>query len=139
MTAVMHRLHRKLDRDRQYPLPPREIIGSVLPEIVDEPATGATLAAHFTYGALSGAALSMIDRKPTVGSGVAGGLAIWLASYMGWIPAFNILKPATRHPSSRNALMIFAHVVWGSAFAIAQRDLMDSRSAFSDGPLKDAA
>jgi hypothetical protein len=33
---------------------------------------------------------------------------------MGWLPALGILQPATKHPAQRNALMIVAHLVWGS-------------------------
>jgi len=138
MTAVMHRMHRRLNRRERYPLPPREIVGSVVPQLAAAAGTNATLVAHFAYGALTGAALSTIMREPTVGGGVAGGLSIWLVSYLWWIPAFGILTPAYRHPASRNALMNFAHVVWGAAYAITQRDLMKSRSAFSHGTLNDA-
>ena len=137
MTAVMHRVHRRLDGEDRYPLPPREIVGSVAPPLRKEAATSTTLAAHFAYGALSGAALAAVMRKPTLGGGVAGGLSIWLASYLGWIPAFGILKPAIDHPAPRNALMNLAHIVWGAAYAIAQRDLLNSGSAFGDGLLKD--
>jgi uncharacterized membrane protein YagU involved in acid resistance len=49
-------------------------------------------------------------------------LLVWLVSYLGWIPAANILPPATDQPKRRNALMIAAHVVWGvslgSVFAL---------------------
>ncbi len=138
MTAVMQRMYRSLDRKERYPLPPREILGSVVPPLARGPATNTTLVAHFAYGAVSGAALSTVIRNPTTARGVAGGLSVWLASYLGWVPAFGILKPASRHPASRNALMIFAHVVWGAAYAITQRDLMKSGPAFADGPLKDA-
>ncbi|ASP86732.1 hypothetical protein CDO26_19225 (plasmid) [Sinorhizobium meliloti] len=37
-------------------------------------------------------------------NGPAYGLAIWAASYLGWIPAAGILTPATKHPMSRNLL-----------------------------------
>lgn len=137
MTAAMHRLHRRLGRRNRYPLPPREIVGAAIPGLPGVPATDATLVAHFAYGAASGALLAAVARKPTIGEGMAGGLAIWVASYMGWIPAFGILKPANRHPGDRNALMAFVHLIWGSAFAIAHRDLLESRSAFDRGLLKD--
>lgn len=139
MTALMHRGHRKLASKDRYPLPPREIVGSVAPALDREAATNMTLVAHFAYGGLCGAALASIIRKPTVGDGILGGLSVWLASYLGWIPAFGILKPATGHPRSRNGLMTVAHVVWGTAFAITQRDLLKSQSAFAEGSLKDAA
>ena len=139
MTAVMYRMHRRLGRKKRYPLPPREIVETVAPAVEGEPATSTTLVAHFAYGALSGAALASIDRKPTIRSGIAGGIGVWAASYFGWIPAFGILKPASRHPGDRNKLMILAHVMWGGAFALTQRNLLKSRRAFDEGPLKDVA
>ena len=138
MTAVMHRMHRRLGRRKRYPLPPREIVETVAPAIEGEAAKSTTLAAHFAYGALSGAALAAIDRKPTIKSGIAGGIGVWAASYFGWIPALGILKPASRHPGERNKLMILAHIMWGSAFALTQRNLLNSRKAFGEGPLKDS-
>ena len=139
MTAVMYRMHRNLGRKKRYPLPPREIVETVAPVLEGEPAKSTTLAAHFAYGALSGAALASIDRKPTITSGIAGGVGVWAASYFGWIPAAGILKPASRHPGNRNKLMILAHVMWGSAFALTQRNLLKSRAAFGEGSLKDSA
>lgn len=139
MTLVMHRMHRRLGRKKRYPLPPREIVETVAPALEGEPARSTTLAAHFAYGALSGAALAAIDPKPTIKSGIAGGIGVWAASYFGWIPAFGILKPASRHPGDRNKLMILAHIMWGTAFALTQRNLLKSRAAFGEGPLKDAA
>ena len=139
MTAVMRRLHRKLKKKQQYPLPPREIVGAVAPGADDASATDSTLVAHFAYGALSGAALAAVIERPSVVRGMSGGVVVWLASYLGWIPAAGILKPATRHPARRNALMLVAHLVWGSAYAVAQRELIKSRTAFDDGPLKDVA
>ena len=138
MTAVMHRLHRGLAAKDRYPLPPREIVSSIVPQIEDGTATSATLLAHYLYGASSGAALALVVPTPTIARGIAGGLAIWLVSYIGWIPVFGILKPANQHPITRNALMTVAHVVWGAAYALADRDLMRSTSAFGGGPLKDA-
>ena len=138
MTAVMHRLHRGLGGKDRYPLPPREIVSSIAPQIEDDRATSITLLAHYLYGASSGAALALVIPKPTIAGGITGGLAIWLVSYMGWIPVFGIMKPANQHPITRNALMTVAHVVWGAAYALADRDLMRSRSAFGRGPLKDA-
>jgi putative membrane protein len=35
-------------------------------------------------------------------------------SYLGLLPALGILRPATEHPERRNALMIVAHLIWGS-------------------------
>jgi hypothetical protein len=55
------------------------------------------------------------------------GVAVWVASYLGWIPVVGILKPATLHPKRRNALMLVAHLVWGASTSLAMRELMLAR------------
>ena len=72
-------------------------------------------------------------------SGPASGVAVWLASYMGWIPAVGILEPAPRHPVRRNGLMIGAHLVWGWWTAAAMRELALARETMlGPGPDRDA-
>ncbi len=137
MTAAMNRLHRRLDKEDRYPLPPREIVGSVAPGLPEDRARDASVVAHFAYGALCGAAIAAVERRPSQPSGIAAGVGIWLASYLGWIPAMKIFNPADDHPAPRNAAMILAHVAWGSAYALAQAELLKSDAIFKDGPLKD--
>jgi uncharacterized membrane protein YagU involved in acid resistance len=79
------------------------------------------LLAHFGYGAATGALyapLARALRPPAVPGGVAFGLAVWGASYLGLLPALGILRPATEHPPRRTALMIAAHVVWGAVLGL---------------------
>jgi ribosomal protein S12 methylthiotransferase accessory factor YcaO len=78
--------------------------------------------------------------NPRIGrlGGAAAGGAVWLGSYMGWIPAFGVLKPATKHPLRRDAVMLGAHFAWGWATAEAMRELADARATiFADGPEPD--
>ena len=137
MTSAMRRLHGQLPAKERYPLTPREIVDATL----DPPAAAApdlTLAAHFLYGAGCGALIAA--AHPRIGrlGGAAAGGAVWLTSYMGWIPAFGILKPATKHPLRRDAVMLTAHFVWGWTTAEAMRELISARGAiFHDGPDKD--
>ena len=139
MTSAMRRLHRQLPAKERYPLTPREIIDAT----VAPPAPVApdlTLAAHFAYGAGCGALLAAASVRPGRLAGAAAGGAVWLGSYMGWIPAFGILKPATQHPLRRDAVMLGAHFVWGWATAEAMRELADARATiFADGPDEDVA
>jgi uncharacterized membrane protein YagU involved in acid resistance len=46
------------------------------------------------------------------------GVGVWAASYLGWLPAAGILRPATREPAGRNAMMIASHAVWGASLAV---------------------
>jgi uncharacterized membrane protein YagU involved in acid resistance len=137
MTAAMRRLHRKLPAKERYPLPPREIVDAAL----DPPSLMApdlTLALHFAYGAGCGALLAAASpRLGRITGAVAGG-GIWLASYMGWIPALGVLGPATGHPLRRNAAMIAAHFAWGWSTAEGIRELGEARATiFADGPEPD--
>jgi uncharacterized membrane protein YagU involved in acid resistance len=139
MTAAMRRLHRRLPAKERYPLTPREIVDSAL----GPPASAApdiTLVAHFAYGAGCGALLGAANPRIGRIGGMAAGGAVWLTSYMGWIPAFSILKPATEHPLRRDAVMLGAHFVWGWAAAEAMRELAAARATiFADGPEPDRA
>jgi uncharacterized membrane protein YagU involved in acid resistance len=143
MTAAMRRLHRRLPAKERYPLTPREIVDSGAKQIglklPSEAAKDLTAAAHFAYGAATGAMLAAMNPDPKKRTGAAYGAAIWLASYMGWIPAVGNLKPATRHPPRRNFLMIGVHLIWGAATAAAIRELRAARETIlADGPDKDA-
>ena len=129
MTLAMKLMHEQLPREEQYPLPPRQVTEGVaekagVNEHLDEKGReAATWASHFAYGAACGAlygALSgeAMDERPLL-AGAGFGVAVWAASYLGWLPAAGILSPATEHPARRNALMIAAHLVWGATAAAA--------------------
>lgn len=144
MTAAMRQLHRRLPPEERYPLPPRELTERIMPEearrVAGESGVAeATVAAHFGYGAAAGAFLPLVSRRPSIATGGAYGVVVWLLSYLGWIPGFRILKPATDHPFRRNLLMIVVHLVWGTSLAIAHRELRRAeKEIFAAGPHRDA-
>lgn len=124
MTLAMEVMHRRLPPREQYSLPPREITDEVAEktgieqELTEAERQWLTWVSHFGYGAAIGALYAPLAYRckfnPLLG-GVTYGLAVWAGSYLGWLPAANILRSATEHPPRRNALMITAHVVWGAA------------------------
>jgi uncharacterized membrane protein YagU involved in acid resistance len=127
MSAAMAAMHALLPKREQYPLPPKEITTSIgakagVAEDLDEAELGAiSLAAHFGYGAMTGAVYAPLSQKlPLSGTsgGIGYGLFVWAGSYLGLLPAMGILAPATEHPARRNALMIAAHVIWGAALGM---------------------
>jgi hypothetical protein len=138
MTSAMRRLHRMLPAKERYPLPPREITERVLAPSAGT-AADLSLVAHFAYGAGCGALLAAANpRIGRFGGALAGG-GVWLASYMGWIPAFGVLKPATGHPLRRDLAMLGAHFAWGWSAAEAMRELGAARATiFAAGPARDA-
>ena len=137
MTAAMRRLHAKLPARERYPLTPREITDSI---VAPPPALAPdlTLAAHFAYGAACGALIAAASPRIGRFGGATAGAGVWLASYMGWIPALSVLKPATGHPLRRNLVMISAHFAWGWSTAEGIRELGKARATiFADGPNRD--
>lgn len=144
MTAAMHRLHRRLPEGQRYPLTPRELIDSSAAatgtELTDEGARDLTLLAHFLYGAGSGAVVAAVTPRPSVPLGAASGALMWATSYLAWIPAMGLLKPATEHPLRRDALMIAVHLVWGGATAIGINEMMRARETIlRGGPDRDVS
>lgn len=145
MTLAKERLFPLLDEAEQYPLPPREITQDVVERVGAGPPsvtalTTGTIASHLAFGvaaALLFTALGLHRRRP-VAAGAAYGLGVWAISYLGWLPLFGILIPATHHPRRRNALMIAVHLVWGSATGYAAWTIRRSRSLYGGrGPLPD--
>ena len=94
--------------------------------------------AHFGYGAATGAAFAAATGSRDPAAGAAYGVLVWAGSYLGWIPAAGILRPAWEHPARRNLLMIAVHLVWGASMALTLRELEKaSAGAFAAGDLGD--
>jgi len=73
---------------------------------------------HLGFGAAAGGLFALLHgrlRLPIALAlqGMAYGLAVWLVSYMGWIPAFGLMPAATRDEPRRPVVMVFAHGVYG--------------------------
>ena len=146
MTVAASAMFRSLPERERYPLPPRELTEQVAASVgfrerMSEPsAQAATLVSHFGFGMAVGclyATLFPRRRLPPVLTGIGYGLAVWTVSYLGWIPAMRLLRPATQHPAHRNELMLAAHVVWGSVLGLAADRLSHSLAPIADGPLRD--
>ncbi|WP_084963525.1 DUF6789 family protein [Thermoactinospora rubra] len=104
--------------------PPRRIVRRVWGRTGEKPLAAA---AHLGFGSAGGALLSAVTRGRGVPApvGAAYGLAIWLASYQGWVPAIGAMPPAHRDRPGRQAVMIAAHIVYGIVLA---RSLRRDRS-----------
>lgn len=138
MTLAMKLMHEQLPRAEQYPLPPRQVTeglaekAGVNEHLDEEEREAATWVSHFAFGAACGALYGAVsgeglDKHPVL-AGVGFGAAVWAGSYLGWLPAFGIISPATEHPARRNALMIAAHAVWGAGVGVAVERLSDDRA-----------
>jgi putative membrane protein len=124
MSAVMLGIHRLLPPHERYALPPEQITHELLTSARnsffsdDQERKRLTIPLHFAFGAAAGAvygvlsALMPLRRRPSL-TGVVFGWLVWLSAYLGFLPAMDILPPATEHPARRNILMIVAHTVWG--------------------------
>jgi uncharacterized membrane protein YagU involved in acid resistance len=125
MTLAMKAMHEQLPAEERYPLPPRLLVenaaeaAGVEDKLKEKDEQSLTLVSHFAYGSAAGAvynaSMNALDVRPNAMNGVAYGLGVWTASYLGLLPALGLLAPATEHPARRNAVMIAAHVVWGAS------------------------
>lgn len=137
MTAAMLGMQQLLPKPEQYPLPPRRIVARLtrwlgirrdLDKVSLDALTGV---AHFGYGTSMGALYGPVGLAlpvPGLVSGIGWGLAVWAASYLGLLPALNILSSALHHPPKRDALMIAAHVVWGATLGIVSERVARQRT-----------
>jgi hypothetical protein len=122
----MGRLTRDLPEPDRFELPPAELTSEAgLPH-----GPASTLLAHFLYGGLAGAVFGLQARR-SAAAGATFGVGVWLASYLGWVPAVDLLAPATRHPVRRTGLMLIAHVVWGASLAASLREIERAEPAFT--------
>ena len=139
MTLVMEVLHRQLPRHERHALPPRTITMRVARRtgqhhrLDQDQRLGATLAAHFAYGAAAGGLYAPIAQSlhlPAVPGGIGFGLLVWLVSYLGWLPAVGLFPPPAEESPRRSAVMIAAHMVWGAALGA----LLQTASRGSENP-----
>jgi len=98
-----------------------------------------TLVTHFGFGAAAGTLYvplaSRMSSLPSVLRGMGFGVAVWLVSYMGWLPAFGLFGPATKDTGRRTALMIAAHLVWGASLGLLVDGTEGSKAANRNEPL----
>ena len=102
--------------------PPEAITKEAVGELTGVEPGGATsdaLAslAHLGFGAASGALFAALPRPqqvPAPAAGAAFALAIWAGSYRGWVPRFGALPHADYDRNDRVAVMVGAHVLFGT-------------------------
>lgn len=112
--------------------PPRRITDRLLEGVglghLDRRAKDAiAVASHMAYGIGFGALFGLARRRlpervPPAAAGALAGLAVWVASYEGWVPALGLMPPPERDRPGRPTSMVVAHLVYGAvAGAVAQR------------------
>lgn len=137
MSIAMLAMYRMLPRRERYPLPPHLITEEVAEradqdELADSEAgiAIATGISHFGYGVAAAALYPLtFDRLPLPAAlkGMLFGVVVWAASYLGWLPALDILPPATEQPPRRTLLMIVAHFIYGAVTGMAFETLRGER------------
>jgi len=137
MSVAMEVMNRELPVRRKEPFPPRLITrrmarrAGVERELDEGEHRAVAWVSHFGYGGAMGAVYGLVDERVRarlpravrgmppvvldVAQGVAFGLGVWAASYLGWLPAAGIMKPATRQGPATNAVIVASHVVYGAA------------------------
>ena len=133
MTMVMAVLHRMLPGHEQHPLPPYEITRRASNEdkadhqagdVQDQ--VGLAIISHFSFGAGAGAVFSLLADVIPLSSPAAGavyGMLVWGVNYLGLLPATGLYRAPDYEPVRRHAMMILAHLVWGSVLGLLFRQL----------------
>jgi len=145
MSAAMFAMYRLLPRHERYPLPPHLITEEVAEradqdELADSETGTAVVTgiSHFGYGAAAGALYPLTFGRlplPAALKGVIFGVAVWAGSYLGWLPALDILPPATEQPPRRTLLMIVAHFIYGAVTGLAFETLRGERTETAEPSL----
>jgi uncharacterized membrane protein YagU involved in acid resistance len=126
MTLAMEGMRQRLPWYERYALPPRLITASLSwktgahRHLTTDQEAELAWCAHYLFGSSMGAVYSLITPHPTSHRFVRGALfggCVWALSYQGWLPALDILPPATWHPTRRVMLMVVAHLIWGVALS----------------------
>lgn len=127
MTLAMKAIQAQLPWWERHPSPPRSVTEGIADrlgvrrQLDRDDRIALTGLSHFAFGAAAGAAYAPLARSVGGHPALTGNLyalAVWGVSYQGWIPAASLLPPATEQSAGRNAMMIVAHLVWGSALGL---------------------
>ena len=130
MTLALRRvLPRLLPRHAARPFLPELVVGGMERKLTGRRRLPpharrvATMPAHYAYGAAAGLAYGLLRagaaRVPPAALGSVWGLAVWAASYQGWLPAAGITPATTDRPPAERVTPIAAHLVFGLATAYA--------------------
>lgn len=97
--------------------PPKKLTRRILTLLGQRPSRptlhAATALAHLGYGAAAGMLYATFPRNIRAGS--LFGVALWAASYAGWIPKLGLMRSPSNDRPGRPTAMIAAHVTFGSA------------------------
>jgi uncharacterized membrane protein YagU involved in acid resistance len=124
MTVFWEVMHERLPGEPPRPLPPREVAealavkAGVSRQMSETQMEWLALAAHFGYGAVTGAIFGAIaPHRPSaaVPTGMLFGLGVWTASYLGWMPATGVRHSPKYDLPARTGLIMASHIVWGAA------------------------
>ena len=105
-------------------LPPKEITDELVESLGIDPGehtrTALAVANHIAMGATTGALFGLVQppmsRGKSMLAGAAYGLAVWFASYEGWVPhVLGAMRRAHRDRWDRQAYLVAAHVAFGAA------------------------
>src|SRR3569623_1049803 len=118
-------------------LPPKESTDELVESLGIDPGehtrTALTVANHIALGATTCALFGLVQppmsRGKSMLAGAAYGLAVWFASYEGWVPhVLGAMRRAHRDRWDRQAYLVAAHVAFGAALdAVRARPARGSR------------
>jgi uncharacterized membrane protein YagU involved in acid resistance len=112
--------------------PPIEITENVAEQAGEDPDRqspefqAAWITAHAAYGAACGvvfSAMRPVLPRSDLAAGLLFGAAVWGVSYIGLMPSLDLYPSADEDSNQRQAVMIAAHAVFGTALASLEHQL----------------
>jgi uncharacterized membrane protein YagU involved in acid resistance len=91
---------------------------------------------HFGFGATTGGIYGLLAGDPSkhsIAKGIAFGMGVWATSYVGVLPALNIMREPENEPKHKIASEVVSHIVWGAALGLLTKALV-SRTASRHEP-----
>lgn len=98
-------------------------------QVEAEERTVASTATHILYGAAAGAIYGVLQDElslPAAPGGMAFGIALWTAGYVGWMPALSVLPRPWQQRTSDALVPFAAHLVYGVALGWVEAEVRAS-------------
>jgi hypothetical protein len=91
---------------------------AVLPPLSPKIEAAAKKSLALGYGMTAGVLWSLLPHSRwRTAEGVALGLGVWAAGYLGWLPAAKLMPPITEQTPKQIAVPVIEHVLFGVAVA----------------------
>ena len=145
MTMFMLAAHEELPERQKSPLSPATLSFQLIKRVTgvqklsQDAQTAMTILSHFGYGSIAGILYAQTSgrlRTSVLAKGALFGISFWFANYFVLSPALKLRARGPHMTAQRNAMMFWAHVVWGACLSYSEEKLRQSGKEILAGARK---